>query len=585
MSRVHVLSAEVIARIAAGEVVDRPASVVKELMENSLDAGADRVDVELRGGGKDLILVRDNGSGVDRADLECLFARHATSKVRSSEDLETLTSFGFRGEALYSIAAVSDVRMRTATADSSEAWEICQKGGERVSLMPAARTGQGTELRVEDIFFNTPARKKFLRADATELDQVIHAFLPCALFYYGCSFTLTNNGRVLYDLKPAVSRADRAAAALNLDLSYILEAGEDVPGDNVRLQLVLGDINIQRPRRDLQYIFINGRPVQHKGIAFQVNDVYRLIMPQGVHPFFMIFLDVPPEDVDVNIHPQKREVRLRQESRINSILRSAVERALMTKSGARQFEPAQNPPVSLPSEQGIPSDRILFHSRQSGGFSGAREISGISRPLPEPETPRGGLFAFAQEGLKDRLARGRFIGTFMCKYHLFEEADSLFLVDQHAAQERIIFERIMSQVHSGQVEVQRLLAPLAVRLTTVEMLAWERLHGLLDQLGFETSLISRDTVAVFSYPLLLAAPENVLRQLLADEGQLKVDTESVARRACRASVMSGDRMQAVAADHQLRELLACADFMTCPHGRPVFVEMKAEALDRQFFRL
>ncbi|NLE64493.1 MAG: DNA mismatch repair endonuclease MutL [Elusimicrobia bacterium] len=591
MAKVQVLSTEVISRIAAGEVVDRPSSVVKELMENALDAGATRVEILLRSGGKTLIRVRDNGSGIAREDLDQLFTRHATSKIRSADDLEALISFGFRGEALYSIAAVSEVTVRTRTAEGDEGWELHLKGGRRERISPAAISGPGTEISVGEIFFNTPARKKFLKSDSSELDAVLQVFLPYALKYPERHFVLVHNDRTIYDLAPDPSFGERAARTLKLERSAVLEETFSLPGRAEVCRCVLGDINIQRPRRDIQYLFVNGRPVQHRNLSFHLNDVYRMIMPEGVHPFFVLFLQLPPEDVDVNIHPQKREVRIRGEAEIFGALRSAVERALMTRGTPRQIaETSLFPfgPSGASTIEGIPGERIIFGP-------GAVDPS-ERRDLPVPGE-RPGFFTQETRGdmpevpsaslgvsVCERLERLRFLGTFASKYHLFEEGEGLIVVDQHAAQERILFERFLDQAARGEVEVQHLLIPQLVKLPPGDMLRWEACHAELEALGLLTARLDEETVSVNAIPGILKGPEALLRAVVADGQGARFDREAFARRACRASVMAGDRMSAAEAVHQMQALAACRDPMTCPHGRPVFIEIKTSFLDRQFFR-
>ncbi len=591
MSAVHILPPDVIAKIAAGEVVDRPASVVKELMENALDAGASTIEVNLKGGGKTSIQIKDNGSGIARDDLERLFTRHATSKITHAEDLDALVSLGFRGEALYSIAAVSEVTVRTKT-EKAEGWEIFLRGGKREHVSPAAMASRGTEVNVEEIFFNTPARKKFLKADSSELDAVINVFLPYALQFPKHHFVLVHNDRKVYDLKPAENFASRAAEALNLEARHIIEVDDILAAENIRVKLILGDINIQRPRRDLQYFFVNGRPVQHKNLSFQVNDVCRMIMPEGVYPFFVVFIDVPALEVDVNIHPQKREVRLKNEGRIGSFLRQAVERALMTKGGAKEVGAplAHNPVFSFAAQgfsrqEGLPADRIIFAPGQTGevptfrGMERGEEAGSSANTLIS-----GDLFSQRDGGIKDRLLRSRFLGTFARKYHLFEEGDSLFALDQHAAQERILFEKFLAQVRGGKVEGQRLLTPLVVKLTQSEMMIWESGEEDWKAFGFDTSRLDEGAVLIHAHPALLKQPEFVFRALLVEDKLSKRDHDAFARRACRASVMTGDAMSSFEAIHQLKELSLCQDPMTCPHGRPVFIELKVSFFDRQFLR-
>ena len=597
MAKVKVLPPDVVSKIAAGEVVERPAAVVKELLENALDAGAIKVEVHVKDGGKSSIVIKDNGSGIERADLETIFTRHATSKIKGADDLDNILSLGFRGEALYSIAAVSEVTLKTRAEKSSEAWEMFLKGGHREKFLPAALAGHGTEIRVDEIFFNTPARKKFLKSDSAEFDQILHIVVPYALLYPSLHVVVTHNNRTIYDLAPAASLGARAAACLNLDANHIIESEARLAEEGITLKLLLGDINIQRPRRDQQFIFVNHRPVQHKNIAYHVNEIYKLILPDGVNPFFAVYLELPLEDVDVNIHPTKREVRLRQEGRFTGFLRNTVEHALMTKGQAKaaadifKFEtPAaqiEQGPLSSP-ELGVPASKIVFAPQQKNGapvFEADAEASPISRREESYVAPS--FFSDhmpAAPALKDRLLQARFIGTFARKYHLFEEGTSLFLVDQHAAHERITFEKFKRQIDSGQVEVQPLLTPLVLKLSPGEMLAWEELKETLKGLGLETTLFGEGAIALQAHPVLLSAPDNVVRALLGGEEIARTDQDTLARRACRASVMAGDMMYASEAAYQLKELMACQDPMTCPHGRPVFVELKEGFLDRQFLR-
>ncbi len=615
------MSLDVIAKIAAGEVVERPASVVKELMENSLDAGASRVEVHLTAGGKTRLQVRDNGQGIPREDMELLFSRHATSKIRSGADLDALVSLGFRGEALFSVSSVSELTLKSRAAGAAEAWEVKVRGGDRQRPSPAVLPSQGTDILIEEIFFNTPARKQFLKSDAAELDQAVNVFLPYALLYPQKHFVLTANGRGIYDLAAEAKGAARAARALALKAEYIITL-ENATNGAMALGGFLGDINIQRARRDLQFVFVNGRPVQSKSVLFHVNDVYRLIMPEGTHPFFALFLTVPPQEVDVNIHPAKREVRLKDEGRVGSLIRRAVEQALMTKGGPKQlvsrglvspeiftFQPRPGAGAggdagrSVSGQEGLPPDRLVFGPNQrsevpsfipSGSFHDGRKGTEpvISRDLAgELPGQAPDFFTFTEQlagqrddSLKARLSRARLIGTLARKYHLFEEGEDLFVVDQHAAQERILFEQFSRQMTAGAVEVQRQLTPVVIRLSPRELLIWETYKPELDALGFESALMGEGAVALQAHPRLIRAPEPVFRALLSDDARGLPTRDMLARRACRSSVMSGETMQAGEAREQLGRLLACADPFTCPHGRPVFIEVKRTFLDRQFLR-
>ncbi|MBF0122472.1 MAG: hypothetical protein HQL21_03550, partial [Candidatus Omnitrophica bacterium] len=333
------------------------------------------------------------------------------------------------------------------------------------------------------------------------------------------------------------------------------------------------------------------RPVYHKNLSFQMNDVYRLIMSDGVHPFFIVLIEVPAVDVDVNIHPQKREVRLKQESRIGSFLRQAVERALMTKGGAKEVGGAysHNPVFTFNAgkpwrEEGLAADRIIFAPGQTGGLPTFRSTERREEESSSVNSMPRDLFSQQDGGIKARLLRARFLGTFARKYHLFEEGESLFALDQHAAQERVLFEKFLGQIMGGKVEVQRLLTPCVVKLTPQEMMIWESGEEDWKVFGFDTSRLDEGAVLIHAHPGLLQHPEFVFRSFLVEDKVIRADRGALASRACRASVMTGDAMSSFEAIHQLKELSLCQDPMTCPHGRPVFIELKTSFFDRQFLR-
>src|SRR3989344_8609166 len=346
MSKVHLLPEDVISKIAAGEVIERPAAAVKELLENSLDAQADTIEIHLSEAGKTLIHIKDTGSGIDKADLEKIFLRHATSKIASADDLDNIQSLGFRGEALYSIASIADVTLRSKTRSldklgmpknqaQDSGWEIHLRCGKKIDFRPVTMT-QGTEIEVRELFFNTPARRKFLKAKTTELNQILSTVIPYTLLYPACRFQVTHQGKSLLDLPPADSQLSRIARTLNLDTAHLVETKYSDAENSISVQAILGDINIKRAQRDMQFIFINNRPVQNKSISFHMNQIYQLIFPPRVYPCFAVFIRIPAEQVDVNIHPTKREVKIRNEHQVSTILRQICEQALMTAGQAKQ---------------------------------------------------------------------------------------------------------------------------------------------------------------------------------------------------------------------------------------------------------
>jgi len=593
MTQVQILAPDVIAKIAAGEAVDRPASVVKELLENAIDAGATSIEIHLKDAGKELIHIRDNGSGIAREDLEKIFQRHATSKISTIENLEHLQSMGFRGEALYSIAAVSDVILSSRTS-TDEGWQIHLRGGVRQKFEPTALSQKGTDIRVAELFFNTPARRKFLKNNTSELNQILNIVLPYTLIYPDKRFVLTHLGRTILDLKTAPSRLDRAAAALNVSMNHFLETDQEFVEERIRVRMILGNINIQRPRRDLQFIFINNRPVESKNLSFNLNDVYKLILPPGVYGAFIVNISLDPANVDVNIHPTKREVRIKDEAIIIRLLRRMTEYQLMHKGQAREIFSASSAELQ---QRGLPVDQVIFGPGQFQSNFNLRhpeafrpkdlyKINSLrdSSTLPQNDMPVDFQLFGEENTLRSKFIRARFAGSFLQKFLLFEADESLLIVDQHAAQERIMYEKFKDQIENAKVESQPLLTPLLLKLTPQERITWEEVQEELTTAGIETTQFDDDTIAVQTQPLLLKNIENVVRTLLAGGESPRMDHNTLARRACKASIVAGDRLDSTQADFQRRQLLECKDPFTCPHGRPTLIEVTQDFLDRQFLR-
>lgn len=617
MPNVHLLPDHVISHIAAGEVIERPASVIKELLENAIDAQATTIDITLKDAGKNLIQIKDNGTGIEPDDLETIFLRHATSKIQESEDLFNIMSLGFRGEALYSIAAIADVVLNSTTQNQETGWSIHMRGGEQQDLAPHAMAGQGTEITIQELFFNMPARRKFLKTNTSELNQILNIIVPYTLLYPQIRFIVTHQGKELLNLSTTKDLTARTAKTLRLQQKHLLEVCKEYPEQETTIQLVLGDINITRYRRDMQFIFINGRPVQHKTMAFHLNEVYRLILPPGQFPFFAAFITMPPSELDVNIHPTKREVKIKNERGLSSLLRHLAEDTLMTAAQGKQATtPFKSPsmdnklsatPITDSMSNGsISSDATIDRALKSTNSPARtyeassvnydhvidqgvheRSVDTYAYPQARPKEffiPDNDLFEQKQTSLQGKLKNAHYIGAFIHKYLLFEYEKSLLLVDQHAAAERITYEQLIQRMEKGAIETQHLLSPVLIKLSVGEMLIWEEVKEKLNELGLETTQWDPSTVAVHTHPLLIKDPEKAMRHLLAGESIARCDHDSIARRACRASIMTGDQLKPEQALHQRDQLLACLDPFTCPHGRPIVVEMNENFLDKQFLR-
>lgn len=581
MSKVHLLSPDIVSKIAAGEVIERPASVVKELVENSLDAEALSIEVRLVNAGKSLIHVKDTGSGIEPDDIDKIFRRHSTSKIASLDDLYSIRSLGFRGEALYSIASIADITLRSKARNADSGWEIHIRDGKTLDHRPVNMPA-GTEIEVKELFFNTPARRKFLKADSSEAAAALGAFIPYAMLYPQHRFLLTHGNRPLVDLAPADNTIGRAARALNLKKENIIESHRDHADERISIHLLLGDINIQRPRRDMQFVFVNGRPVYSRGINARMNSVYRLIMPAEANPFFAVFLSMPAENVDVNMHPTKREVKIKNEFAILSLIEDLCENALMSYGKAKQINGIY-PFLSGETEPLIQRYGEIFP--KDGG--GTASPSGSEFLLFDEDRTRSAgesPFLTQKETLRNRLASSRYIGNFMNKYLLFETPPALLIIDQHAAQERVTYEKFKKQIDSNQIEVQGLLAPLIISLSAQELLHWEEFKGAMEGIGFATTQWDKESIALHSQPQLINDPEAAVRNILAGEPAGRCDNDTLARRACRSSLMAGYPMKPEEAEELRRRLLGCADPFTCPHGRPAIIEIPEKFLNNQFLR-
>lgn len=584
MAKVHLLNPEVISKIAAGEVIQRPASVVKELLENAIDAGADTIEIHLEDAGKKLIHLKDNGQGIEPDDLETIFLRHSTSKLSSFTDLFQMFSLGFRGEALYSIGAISDVILRSKVKSLDSGWEIHLRGGVKQNLYPCGMA-VGTEVQVRELFFNTPARRKFLKSSTTEFTQILDIVIPYSILYPKRRFTLTHNQKLILELKPQ-NPLERIEQALNLEEKHILYEEKNFPEEKVSIKLFLGDASISRSRKNLQYIFINNRPVSSRLLSYHLNQVYTVLFPVQIYGFFILNLTIPPDTLDVNIHPTKREVKLKDEYYLAQRVRALAESVLISKSAPKEFISGSNDFDSQFQGNNFPgSDGLMLNYVNGQAYPTGHK----QRPVPTVSLGENlfnsNLFSISSESnLSSKLTNSKFIGGFLKKYLLFESGTSLLIIDQHAAQERITYEQLLIQVEQGNLEVQNLIAPILFKLSAQEMVVWEIVKETISQLGFTTTLWDKESIALHSQPRLISNLEIAVRNLLSGEERSNLDTESLARRACRNSLMAGYEIDFTQSKYLCQQLLSCANPFTCPHGRPTIIEIKEYILEKQFLR-
>ncbi len=620
MPAIHKLPPAVVNKIAAGEVIERPASVVKELVENSLDAGATRIDVSVEQGGIELIRVVDDGCGVAADELALAVASHATSKIRDADDLFRVATLGFRGEALASIAAVSRLVMRSRPVDAASAVKLEVIGGVAEPLHPSGGPC-GTMVEVRRLFFNTPVRQKFLRTSQTEMGHLTEAVARLALAHPRVHFTLTHGGRTLQDLPPADER-ERVAALLGSELADGLIPIESQDGE-VRLSGYVANPTHSRPNNRLQYLFLNGRFIRDRSLQHALGEAYRGLLLTGRYPVCFLHLALPPAAVDVNVHPTKLEVRFQDGGRIYSHLLGTLRtKFLSTDLVARGAVPlgagggmATSGDDEIAAAAPAASDLWEWAKRQLGPAShDANGVGGRDFASPSGLTERvdalqlhhvealGSQRSPAQAARRDDDAHAPpalHVGSPRAlqihnRYLVTETDDGLEVIDQHALHERILYERLRERVLSGAVESQRLLAPEPVDLAGSEAAATLEHRELLAKLGIEVEAFGGETVLVTAFPAMLAnfAPADVLRsvveQLLAGgkppESRDLVD-ELLHMIACKAAVKYGDRLTPQEIDALLEHRSLAQDHHHCPHGRPTALVFTREQLDRQFKRI
>jgi DNA mismatch repair protein MutL len=600
---IRILNDDVASQIAAGEVVERPASVVKELVENALDAQAGIISIQVADAGRTLIEISDDGVGIPAEEMALAVARHATSKLRSAEDLFHIQTLGFRGEALASIASVSRFTLTSRAKDSEVGARLQVEGGRELSQPQPVGAPQGTAVRVEDLFYNVPARLKFLKRDLTERQQIDGLVTRYALAYPTVRFQLFQDGRPVLQTTGRGDRREVLAGLYGVDIArQMLEVSFEE--ESLRVSGFISPVALTRSNRKEITFFINGRWVQDSALAAALLQAYHTLLMVGRYPLATLFVELDPEDVDVNVHPAKAEVRFRNPDRVFSGVQRAVRRALLAYSpippvanaawqdgfSARAVDPAWEMPregeVSGPGNWGAP---------ETGEEEGATEETWVVAPGDAAPSPAGpaGTASPDQAALPSTgsLPLLRLIGQVGLTYLVAEGPDGLYLIDQHAAHERVLFERYMRQ-RSTQIPAQTLLEPATVHLPPASAQLLQSNLDLLGRIGFQVEPFGPNTFRVRAIPALLsgvdpqAAVRVVVEDFEEDETPLLAEVEAkiIARVCKRAAVKAG---QALSADEQralLRELENCHSPRTCPHGRPTMIHLSVDLLERQFGR-
>jgi DNA mismatch repair protein MutL len=607
------LPPQLINQIAAGEVVERPASVVKELVENCFDAGARTVEVDIEQGGLRLIRVRDDGCGIARDELPLALARHATSKIASLEDLEKVASMGFRGEALPSIGSVARLSLTSRRADADKAWRILGDGREQDYDLQPAPHPPGTTVEVRDLFYNTPARRKFLRTEKTEFGHIETLLRRMALSRFETGLVLRHNQREVLNLRPAASRAEREGRLALVCGEELLANALAVEFDASGLKLGgwVGLPTFSRSQPDMQFFYVNGRLVKDKLVAHAVRQAYHDVLYHGRQPVYVLYLALDPVLVDVNAHPAKLEVRFRDGRLVHDFLFRALHRCLANdRPGAGEQAPAA---ARLTAEQAVSAQPLFPSSTRDDRVLAS--VAGVARAYPPPAEHQAALPLSVRESL-DALRTlyapapeatkssdegdqpgipplGNAVAHLHNTYILAETRNGLVLVDAHAAHERVTYEKLKRQYRTGSIASQTLLLPARIRVSAVEAEAVERHADDFARLGLELDRGGPDTVLVRALPALLNAErmEQWVRDLLADLHQhgcslrLEQDLNRVlATMACHGSVRARRRLTTAEMNALLREMEVTENCGQCNHGRPTWVELTAKDLDRFFLR-
>jgi len=615
MRRIEILSPRLANQIAAGEVVERPASVIKELVENSLDSGANRIDVEVEQGGIKLMRVRDNGAGILKDDLPMALSRHATSKIHNLDELEAVASLGFRGEALASVASVSRLLLTSKPSEQSEAWQVNTHGQDMsTELLPAAHT-DGTSVEVRDLFFNTPARRKFLRTEKTEFNHLDEVIKRQALARFDVGFSLRHNNRTIHSLRPAASQAEQERRVAQLLSPDFMQNALVIDAEAVGLHLTgwVGLPTFSRSMPDMQYFFVNGRVVKDKVIGHAVKQAYRDVLYHGRHPCFVLYLTLDPSGVDVNVHPTKHEVRFRDQRLVHDFLFRQLHRALAEVRPDTQPDPVSASPAQ-PQATGI----------DAGVFGGQQRMDMSPRPYPNrpatPETPVSDQVAFYEtlqrpsmpsapagepaasqpiaptplpETEADIPPLGFAVAQLKGIYILSESQAGMIIVDMHAAHERITYERLKTQYDQQGIQAQPVLVPQKLSVSEREADAAEEFSGLLEQFGLVVERIGPESLIVRQTPVFLqqAEVEPLVRSVLADFQVHETSDAIIARRdeilstmACHGSVRANRKLTIPEMNALLRDMERTERSGQCNHGRPTWTQLTVEELDKLFLR-
>ena len=603
--RIQSLPTQLVNQIAAGEVVERPSSVVKELVENCFDAGATQITIDIVQGGTQLIKIRDNGCGIYKDDLPLALSRHATSKISNLQDLEHVASMGFRGEALPSISSVARLTLISRTDDADCAWKVSADGTEKDFDPQPDPHPQGTTVEVNNLFYNTPARRKFLKTEKTEFSHIENLIKKMALSRFDIGFTLTHNQRQVLNLAPAVSVEQQEKRIASICGSAFIENSLSIDFEASGLQLTgwVGLPTFSRSQQDMQFFYVNGRLIKDRLVTHAVRQAYQDVLFHGRHPVFVLYLSLDPALVDVNAHPAKLEVRFREGRLVHDFLFRALHRSLAElrpgeqQNGAikiEEFTPIQT--SESPTVSSIQSH--LFNSKKplqtSLPTNVAAEIEAYASLYPKDQSDLNNGIAEPMVELTEGMPPlGYAIAHLHSIYILSENEKGIILVDAHAAHERVTYERLKKQYHNGNVPGQPLLLPLKIQVSSAEADVVEQDHAFFTTLGFELNRSGPETIILRSTPAILGKQDmdSLIKDILADivthgdsQRVLEKTNEILATIACHGSVRAKRKLTVDEMNALLRDMEQTERIGQCNHGRPTWIELSTTDLDRFFLR-
>jgi DNA mismatch repair protein MutL len=613
MSRIRLLPETVASQVAAGEVVERPASVVKELIENSIDAGARKIDILIRRGGISLVRVIDDGCGMDRDDALLSLERHATSKIRSAADLQAVATLGFRGEALPSIASVSRFRLTTREAGAVAGIEIVVNGG-KIDIVREGGEAPGTQVEVRSLFYNLPVRRKFLRSENTESRNIEHQIHLQAIGHPQIGFSLLRDDRMLFQLPAAATLGDRIRDLYGIELLERLVEVNGTASQNIRIAGFIGQAGVSRQTRAQQLVFVNGRTIESGLLTAAIREGYHTALMKGQYPVTFLFLEIDPTSVDVNVHPAKREVRFRDPTAVREAVVHSIQQTL--ERGRVGWQEKFRSPVIAPKavpEKAAPdlklrvqlaapqeSDRELPHLGRSvagvvgSGHAQVPETAGQAHRLPTPRADSTDD-ALAIQRSQQVAAQRQFqiIGVLNKLYVLMENADGLVLVDQHAAHERILFEELRRRMEEQGVPTQKLLLPQTFDVPPRDADWIERNVSILQKMGIGIESFGPGTFKIDSLPgfLSVSDPAQFMRKVIDDlksagnsTSPMRLGEEMIAKTVCRHAVKANDPLRYPEIEKLIRDLLDCDLPYCCPHGRPTMIQISLTELEKKFGR-